>query len=120
MKIVYACLAMLLLVFNTLSAQDTFSIVAADSTTREVGSAGASCVDLFAAGLSDATFLGDLIPDKGAINTQSYYLLSNQNNARSRMNAGDTPQQIIDWLVENDIEGNPNSNLDPNYCRILL
>ena len=36
---------------TTLSAQDTFSIVAADSTTREVGSAGASCVDLFAAGM---------------------------------------------------------------------
>ena len=32
-------------------SQDTFSIVAVDSITGEVGSAGASCVDLFQAGL---------------------------------------------------------------------
>ncbi|HQW25226.1 MAG TPA: hypothetical protein PLV75_04695, partial [Saprospiraceae bacterium] len=63
---------------TSLSAQDTFSIVAADSTTREVGSAGASCVDLFAAGLADPSFLGQLLPDTGAINTQAFYLPTNQ------------------------------------------
>src|SRR2546423_12584869 len=82
-------------------SQDTFSIVAADSSTREVGSAGASCVDLFSAGISDATFIGDLLPDTGAINTQAYYLASNQNNARARMRAGDSPVQIISWLTAN-------------------
>jgi uncharacterized Ntn-hydrolase superfamily protein len=87
-------------------AQDTFSIVALDSITGEVGSAGASCVDLFGTGYSDH-FLGDLIPGVGAINTQAYYLGGNQTNARTRMNAGDTPQEIIDWLVANDIQGNP-------------
>ncbi len=86
--------------------QDTFSIVAADSTTREVGSAGASCVDLFQAGFLDATFLGDLLPDTGAINTQASYLASNQNNARIRMRAGDTPDQIISWLSLNDVQDN--------------
>lgn len=30
-------------------SQETFSIVAADSATHEIGSAGASCVDLFEA-----------------------------------------------------------------------
>jgi uncharacterized Ntn-hydrolase superfamily protein len=92
---------------STVPAQDTFSIVAADSITREVGSAGASCVDLFAAGYTDATFLGDLLPDTGAINTQASYLVTNQNNARLRMRAGDTPAQIIDWLTANDAGGNP-------------
>ena len=91
----------------TAYGQDTFSMVAADSTTREVGSAGGSCVDLFAAGFSDATFIGDLLPDTGAINTQASYLASNQKNARARMRAGDTPAQMITWLTLNDVEDNP-------------
>ena len=88
-------------------AQDTFSIVAADSATRETASAGASCVDLFSAGYTDATFLGDLLPDRGAINTQASYLAANQNNARARMRAGDSPAQIIDWLTTHDVQSNP-------------
>ncbi|WP_146146628.1 DUF1028 domain-containing protein [Taibaiella chishuiensis] len=79
-------------------AQDTFSIVAVDSASGEVGSAGASCVDLFMSAINDPSFLGDLIPGKGAINTQAFYLETNQANARARMLAGDTPQQIITWL----------------------
>jgi uncharacterized Ntn-hydrolase superfamily protein len=99
---------LLLLIAGTLhlNAQDTFSIVAADSSTREVGSAGASCVDLFSAGIPDASFLGDLLPDTGAINTQAYYLVANQNNARARMREGLSPAQIINWLVFNDVQGN--------------
>lgn len=89
-----------------LRAQDTFSIVAADSTTREVGSAGASCLDLFLTGFIDDSFLGDLLPDTGAINTQAFYLPANQNNARARMRAGDTPIQIINWLAKNDAQNN--------------
>jgi uncharacterized Ntn-hydrolase superfamily protein len=93
--------------FSLIRAQDTFSIVALDSVTGEVGSAGASCVDLFGfPGYAD-DFLGDLIPGVGAINTQAYYLGGNQSNARARMNQGDTPQEIIDWLVANDVQNNP-------------
>jgi uncharacterized Ntn-hydrolase superfamily protein len=88
-------------------AQDTFSIVGIDTITGEVGSAGASCVDLIAFGITDASFLGDLIPGKGAINTQASYLAANQNNARTRMNLGDTPAQIISWLQANDVGANP-------------
>ncbi len=96
-----------LLMHKNSFAQDTFSIVGADSLTGEVGSAGASCVDLFAAGFTDPSFLGDLIPTKGAINTQAAYITTNQNNARTRMNLGDTPPQIISWLQANDAGGNP-------------
>lgn len=88
------------------TAQDTFSIVAADSTSRQVGSAGASCLDLFNTGFSDDSFLGDLLPDTGAINSQAFYIPANQNNARTRMRAGDDPGQIINWLVKNDVQGN--------------
>lgn len=93
----------------TLAAQDTFSIVAADSASREVGSAGASCVDLFQIGFTDPSFLGDLLPDTGAINTQAAYIAANQNNARARMRAGSTPAQIITWLTANDVGANPAS-----------
>ena len=90
-----------------LKAQDTFSIVAVDSITGEVGSAGASCVDLtFFPGLEDH-FLGELFPGVGAINTQAWYNPDNQANARNRMNAGETPSEIIDWLVNNDVSGQP-------------
>lgn len=99
--------ASVLMLSHTMRGQDTFSIVAADSTTREVGSAGASCVDLIFYGISDAGFLGDLLPDTGAINTQASYLASNQANARARMRAGDTPAQIISWLTANDAGANP-------------
>jgi uncharacterized Ntn-hydrolase superfamily protein len=88
-------------------SQDTFSIVAIDSITGEVGSAGASCVDMFTTGIPTNDFLGQLIPDVGAINTQAYYIPANQTNATNRMNMGDTPSQIIDWLVVNDVQSTP-------------
>lgn len=93
--------------FNYSNAQDTFSIVAADSTTRELGSAGASCVDLFQLGIADPSFLSDLIPNVGGINCQAAYLSMNQTNARTRMLNGDTPETIINWLIANDAELNP-------------
>jgi uncharacterized Ntn-hydrolase superfamily protein len=88
-------------------SQDTFSIVAIDSLTGEVGSAGASCVDMFTTGIPTNDFLGQLIPGLGAINTQAWYIPSNQTNATNRMNMGDTPSQIIDWLVVNDVQSTP-------------
>jgi uncharacterized Ntn-hydrolase superfamily protein len=95
------------LILNISQSQDTFSIVAMDSITGEVGSAGASCVDLTNfPGLPDH-FLGELFPALGAINSQAWYLQANQINARNRMNAGDTPSEIIDWLVNNDVNGQP-------------
>jgi uncharacterized Ntn-hydrolase superfamily protein len=94
--------------FTQLKAQDTFSIVGADSVTREVGSAGASCVDLYSAiGHPLPTFISDVLPDTGAINTQANYDALNQSNARTRMRAGDTPAQIISWLTNNDVSSNP-------------
>jgi uncharacterized Ntn-hydrolase superfamily protein len=97
-------IVLILLSFTSCIGQDTFSIVAVDPKTGEVGSAGASCVDLtnfpnFATG-----FLGELFPEEGAINSQATYLSQNQTNARSRFNNGETPQEIIDWLVANDVQ----------------
>lgn len=100
-----------LLIFSVIAlnvqivAQDTFSIVAVDSITGEVGSAGASCVEL--PGSYTTHFLGQLLPNVGAINTQAYYLPANQTNARLRMEEGMSPSEIIQWLQENDAQNNP-------------
>lgn len=90
-----------------IQSQDTFSIVALDSTSREIGSAGASCLDLDFAGISNTAFITDILPDTGVVNTQSYFIQLNQDNARLRMRAGDSPAQIITWLVANDPLNNP-------------
>jgi len=106
MKKILSFIAASVLVSGRILAQDTFSIVGIDTITGEVGSAGASCVDLIAFSITDPSFIGDIIPGKGAINTQAAYLSANQSNANIRMNAGDTPAQIISWLIANDQQGN--------------
>lgn len=87
-------------------SQDTFSIVAVDPVTREVGSAGASCVNLIGSSMSD-DFLSKLIPNVGAINTQASYLAANQNLATTRMNLGNTPTQIKNYMIANDAQNTP-------------
>lgn len=106
-KIFSVLIGFVFLTGQSVYSQDTFSIVAVDTTTGEVGSAGASCVDLFQTTLNNDDFLGQLIPNVGAINTQAYYLPTNQNNATDRMNLGETPDQIIQWLVDNDVNSQP-------------
>jgi uncharacterized Ntn-hydrolase superfamily protein len=85
---------------------DTFSIVAYDKTTGQVGGAGCSCVS-YSGGID---FLSDLITDGttnpdnivGAIHSQASYNATTQGWARDRMLAGDTPSQIINYIVTND------------------
>ena len=94
----------------TLKSQDTFSILAFDSLTHEVGAAGASCVDLFQAFGYPNDFICELFPDTGAIACQASYLPTNQANARIRMRAGDTPSQLLSWLNANDVAASSTSN----------
>jgi uncharacterized Ntn-hydrolase superfamily protein len=100
-------LLLLFAIGGGIRAQDTFSIAAVDPLTGEVGSAGASCVNLFLAGIADPGFLAQQLPGVGSINTQSFYLAGNQVNAMARMQAGDTPEEIMAWLAANDVQGNP-------------
>ncbi len=88
-------------------AQDTFSIVAVDTLTGEIGSAGASCVTASGAYPHGAAILSDVIPGIGAIHTQASWHPTNQSNAHAHMIAGESPQQIVDWLVAHDAQGNP-------------
>ncbi len=102
-------ITLLLVVFSIgIKAQDTFSIVAVDSITGEVGSAGASCVPIaLPAAPHGALIICDVLPGIGAINTQAYWLAANQQTAHSRMIAGDSAQGIIDWVITHDSQNNP-------------
>jgi uncharacterized Ntn-hydrolase superfamily protein len=88
-------------------AQDTFSIVAIDSVTGEIGSAGASCVGSSGTYPHGAAILSDVIPGIGAIHTQAAWDPTNQQNAHDWMMMGLSPQQIIDSVVAHDVVGNP-------------
>ncbi len=88
-------------------AQDTFSIVAIDSLSGEIGSAGASCVGSSSSYPHGAAILSDVIPGVGAIHTQAAWLSANQQNAHNLMILGNSPQEIIDNLVANDAGNNP-------------
>jgi len=78
----------------------TFSIVAVDTETGEVGSAGGSCI-------AGSIIISDIHISQGVIHTQSYYHPSNQNNASNYMSQGYSPQEIIDYLINNDVANNP-------------
>jgi uncharacterized Ntn-hydrolase superfamily protein len=91
------------LIGSTLIAQDTFSIIAVDPATGDIGSAGASCVTgVGAAGIID--IITDIIPGRGGVNSQAYVCIPNTNlqNAIAQMEAGSSPSEIIDYLLMND------------------
>jgi uncharacterized Ntn-hydrolase superfamily protein len=89
-------------------SQDTFSIVAADTTTGEIGSAGATCLDDRSfPGSGGAIIISDVQPGIGALHTQSFYVAGNQGNGRERMLLGEDAEDIIEWLVDNDVQGSP-------------
>ena len=90
----------ILSLFNILLPNDTFSIVAVDTLTGQIGSAGASCIQ-------GSIIISDVHPGLGAIHTQSYWNASNQDSASSLMEQGYAPQDIIDWLIENDAQNDP-------------
>ena len=102
----FFCFLFSILLCGLHQAQDTFSIVAVDSVTGEVGGAGASCLDSrqVAGGV---LIINDILPDRGVIHTQSYWVSANQTRARNRMLFGDTPSEIITWLQANDVASTP-------------
>mgnify|MGYP001283332721 CR=1 FL=1 len=88
------------LFISILFSEDTFSIVAVDPETNQVGSAGASCI-------GGSIIISDIHPGVGVIHTQSYWSASNQNYASSLMNLNYSPNDIIEELINNDVSNNP-------------
>ena len=69
----------------------TFSIVAVDTITNQVGSAGASCI-------GNSVIISDIHPNLGAIHTQSYWMAANQNYASSLMAQGFSQMKSLHYL----------------------
>ncbi len=91
-------------------AQDTFSIVAVDPNTGEVGSAGASCIDNISfPGSNGVILISDVIPGRGVIHTQSYWNQANQIKARQQLLAGKSPAEVMAFMAipGNDANFNP-------------
>ncbi|RPI14765.1 MAG: DUF1028 domain-containing protein [Ignavibacteriae bacterium] len=106
MKKLLLAIFILFIIFNFTykpSVADTFSIAAIDIAANQVGSAGASCYN----SSPGCIILSDVHPGVGVIHTQASWLAGNQNYARSLMNLGLSPQQIIDSLIAHDAQNNP-------------
>lgn len=107
-------LTLAMLVSWNASSQDTFSIIAVDPATGDIGSAGASCVTgVGSSGIID--IITDIIPGRGGVNSQAWVCVPNTNlqNAMMRMEEGMSPQEIIDWLLLNDACSS--QGFDPEY-----
>lgn len=87
-------------------SQDTFSITAVDSVTGEVGSAGASCIDATAIS-GGCVIISYIRPGFGVIHTQALYTSVNKSYGSQLMQAGFTPEQILDSLISRDATNNP-------------
>lgn len=99
-------LLIIVLAISQICAQHTFSIVAVDTISKEVGSAGATCLSINREGY-EALIISRLHPGIGAIHTQSYWNSLNQEIASELMNSGMTSNEIIDYLANNDVDNNP-------------
>ena len=86
-------------------SQDTFSIVAVDSITGEVGSAGASCIDnTGCGGCGGVVIISDMVPGRGAVNAQATVCIPNNNlnNSMNWMGQGKSPAEILNLLLTLD------------------
>ena len=109
------CTLLIAVAFFAVQAQDTFSIVAVDPETGEVGSAGATCVPGIGQ-IGGVILLSGIIPGRGGVNAQAYICLNphiNLVNGVARLGEGSSPQDVIDWLVANDACNSQNFN--PQY-----
>ena len=95
-------ISILFLIPSISFSQDTFSIIAVDPETGEVGAAGATC--LFGESNGLINIISSIIPGKGGVISQAYVCVPNINmtNATTLMELGYSPAQIITWLNNND------------------
>lgn len=111
----FSIFTFLFFIGKNLTAQDTFSIIAVDPETGEVGAAGATCVDGIA-NWGGIQLLNKIIPGKGGVNAQAWICLNphiNLDNAMNQMENGLSPEEIIEWLQNNDACSSQNFN--PEY-----
>lgn len=91
--------------FTTLQAQHTFSIVAIDAATGEIGTAGATCLTSSdCGGCGGAIIITDIVAGKGAINSQAQICIPNANlNRGIQMIDEDMgADEVLADLLDND------------------
>lgn len=97
-----ALLFLFLLPLSSLWAQHTFSIVAVDPVTGEVGSAGATCLTSSdCGGCGGAVIISQLTPGLGAINAQATVCIpnSNANNGNAQIAQGLQASAVLNSLL---------------------
>jgi uncharacterized Ntn-hydrolase superfamily protein len=72
----------------------TYSIVGADTKTREVGGAGTSCLTG-----SDVYVIYRGVPGRGVVHAQAYYSLAARDRAAELLGEGDSPIAVLDALT---------------------
>lgn len=89
-----------------LHAQHTFSIVAVDPETGEVGTAGATCLTSEdCGGCGGAVIISQIFPGLGALNAQAQVCIPNTNGIngmRKMINDGFNAEEALEWLLQND------------------
>lgn len=91
---------------SLLRGQDTFSIVALDTVTGEIGSAGASCINALSIP-GGCVVISHIQPGRGAVHTQAQYLAANKTYGASLLASGKLPAEILDSLIAYDATQNP-------------
>ncbi len=89
-----------LLYRNTLKDRSTFSIVAIDRQTGDVGAAGASCVPIL------ASVLAAMVPGQGAAAIQAAFTPKNLSQVLELLSQGATASEIIELVSDEDYDQN--------------
>lgn len=72
----------------------TYSIVAADTLTREVGGAGTSCLEG-----QDVYVIYDAVPGRGVVHAQAYYSVAGRRRAAELLAEGAAPDDIVQRIT---------------------
>jgi len=89
--------ASLLLLWLPASARATWSIVAVDPETREVGIAGASCI-------SGADVIAGVVPNRGVVAAQAYTSFRGRDRAVELLRRGRSPTEIVETLRSSEFD----------------
>lgn len=75
------------------TARATYSIVASDTVTRQVGGAGTSCL-----GGSDVYIIYGSVPGVGAVHAQALFSAAGRDRAVELLNDGQAPERVIEAI----------------------
>ncbi len=79
----------------------TYSIVGADTATREVGGAGTSCLTG-----DDVYVIYRGVPGHGVVHAQAYYSLDGRDRAAEMLGLGDAPADIVAMITDTSFDRN--------------